>query len=418
MNQLEYVASGTGYCMLIPSVMKEQENFNHAKRIFEEINSNIDHKFSFLYNAYTEKEFGEFMNELKDAESIHNIYADSGGLQAITRGMNITDNFKIDVYRNQAKYSTKAMSFDEIPVETLGGKSSKTDLNTRFFSHDMLEGCAAESGRNLRKQIELFVENKTQSQPIFIIQGNCYDTYMKWTEYAIAEIPEDLREFIGGVAISDTASGFGVLQDIRRAFYYTCLPWKPKNNHIHLLGVGAIKRMLPNIIFFQNGIYKDMWVSYDSTSHTSGVSQGRYFNDKGKMIKLGKYFNPKYHALLEDFNKKFPFLDYDIDTLFKGLSGGRKENDYNGLGRTKRDQLLIAFGSLNIYNFILHFENISQSKEDVLTYLSDGNMLQKQSFRNLYEVKDFESFMYWEKHCKAGLSYNNVQSKKPATLDI
>lgn len=417
MNQLEYVASGPNYMKVSPLSMKDNDTFDFFIRNIEQMNRKIDHKFSFLYNAYTEKDHGPLMVQLKEKGAIHNIYGDSGGLQAVTRGLDITDKFKLRVYENQSLYCDKAMSFDEIPVKTLKAKSKKTDVHTRLFDINLLEPCARKSGRNLKEQIEMFVKDKTTAQPILIIQGNCYDSYMKWTEYAISEIPKELREYIGGVAISDTASGIGVLQDIKRAFYYTCLPWRPKNNHSHLLGVGSIIRMLPIVMFFQNGLYEDVWVSYDSTSHSSGVIQGRYFFPGGGMSKLGLRKNHLYDKLYKDMHTKFEGLELSEDELHSALAGSSKKNDYNGLTQTRSFQIQSLFGLTNIYNFIEHLETLTKSKENLLHFLRKKNKMQYQSLKNLYSVTDKESFEYWEKHCKHGLSSKLVDPSASASLE-
>jgi len=51
-------------------------------------------------------------------DSLYNIHADSGGLQAITLGKKIDSNLKTQVYNIQSQYADIGMSFDEIPITT------------------------------------------------------------------------------------------------------------------------------------------------------------------------------------------------------------------------------------------------------------------------------------------------------------
>ena len=52
-----------------------------------------------------------------------------------------------------------------------------------------LEHYSRETGKNIKRQIEIFLEEKSSSKPMIIAQGNCYETYMYWVEYVLKEIP-------------------------------------------------------------------------------------------------------------------------------------------------------------------------------------------------------------------------------------
>ena len=47
------------------------------------------------------------------------------------------------------------------------------------------------------------------------------------------------------------------------------------------LGVGSIRRMIPYLVFCQNGLYDNVDISYDSTTHSRAVETGLYYMGKG-----------------------------------------------------------------------------------------------------------------------------------------
>jgi hypothetical protein len=385
----EYVASGFSYFRINSKDNLSADLIDFFKNTYCQINDKHNHKVSLLYNAYTEKNHGEmFSNTLK--EHVHHVHADSGGLQMITLGKTITEQLKMEVYTNQAKYSDIAMAFDVIPVKVLGEKSVRLDTKNRKFDADNLEHCAKESGKNLATQIQYFIDNKSKTKPFLIAQGNCYDSYMKWVEIMLKQLPNGFVDYIGGLAMGAAALGKGTLEDIKRAFYVTQLPIKL--DHLHLLGVGAFPRMIPTLIFAQNKVYKNMVISYDSTTHTASITRGLYFYKK-KMLNYSRYYGLDYDTIFGDIQKNFPNVyNYDVKMLHECLNNPPSVIKEKYGSSEASVKTAIAYISSSIKNFCDCVDRMSQSKEDLLRTLP---LNYRNAFSALSEVKTLDDFNNW-----------------------
>jgi hypothetical protein len=385
----EYVASGFSYFKINGRAKLSANYIDFFKNTFSQINGKHNHTVSLLYNAYTEKNRGEmFSDTLK--EHVHHIYADSGGLQMITLGKTITEQRKMDVYANQAKYSDIAMAFDVIPVKVLGERYVGVDTKNRKFDAEKLEDCAKESGKNLATQIQYFIENKTKTKPFLIAQGNCYDSYMKWVEIMLKQLPTGFVDHIGGLAMGAAALGKGPLEDIKRAFYVTQLPIELK--HVHLLGVGSFPRMIPTLIFAQNGVYKNMTISYDSTTHTASIERGLYFY-RNKMLNYSRYYGPDYDTVFSDIHKNFPGVyPYDVRMMHECLNKAPSVIEEKYGSPDAPVITAIAYISSAIKNFCDCVDRMSRSKEDLLKTLPSKY---KNAFSTLSEVKTLSDFDNW-----------------------
>lgn len=410
---LEYVASGSSYFKLMYAESLEPQNLDFFARTFGSLNNTHNHKISLLYNAYTEKRPGEWMGE-HYRSLVHSIHADSGGLQMITLGRTITNELKEEVYDSQARNSDIAMCFDVIPVRTLdAGRSDRLDLNNRRFDRTDLERCARETGRNLRRQIDFFDEKGSKSRPMLITQGNDYDSYMKWTEYVVAELDEYHVSRIGGIAMGAAALGKGSLEDFKRAFYFTELPINLQSKHLHLLGVGSVYRMIPQFIFMQNGLYQNVEMSYDSTTHTSGVTQGRYYKDD-LALNFTRAFDDKYRIVWEDIKRNFPFYDYSLETFYEALNiSSRTYQEKHG----NIDPSLQTYGvfvSSAIKNFLAHVEKLQNSRDEIMN-MSRG--IDATAFNALYSVHNKQDFDHWLRNVGPYVASEPVQEYvEPVTL--
>lgn len=412
---LEYVASGCSFFKLMYPELRTGEGLEFFEKTLGTLQDKHGHKVSLLYNAHTEKNSGKVFKPTFKGKGIYEVYADSGGLQMVTIGANITGAMKDKVYENQAQYSDVAMCFDEIPVAYGGGRSERLNLGNRWFDKDKFEFCARETGRNIKRQIEIFDATKSDARPIFIMQGNDYDTYMKWCEYAIDEVPEEMRDRIGGIAMGAAALGHGTLQDIQRAFYYTQLPWQPKNRHMHLLAVGSVTRLIPNIMFIQNGLYKDVWLSYDSTTHTSGSVMGRYYKDDATYV-FDRVFNDRYAEIHADIKQIFPHFDVDLKLFYDAMNKPTRKHG-EAIGNVHPlIYTYVAFVSAAIYNFTAHVEKVIKSEEAALNMFKYGSVEQN-AFRALKEVKTASDFAHWEKFVGSSLDSTPVKSYGTHSLE-
>jgi len=418
--QFEYVASGLSFLRCNFKDTHTGELLGKLNDLWATIRGKHNHEFSFLYNAHVEKHFGEVFYGKYRNKGINKVYADSGGLQMITLGLSITPELKQQVYASQAEYSDYAMSFDEIPVSLLADRATRGDITNKYFDRSKFEWCARESGRNVRDQIQTFINKNSEAKPFFIVQGHDLDTYIRWTEYALEEIPEELHGHIGGVAMGSAGMGTGALEDCRRAFFFTQLPLFEKVNHVHLLGVGSVSRMIPTLAMIRAGLYKDILVSYDSTTHTSGVQMGRYYGPDFTWITPGKEFTtndgPMYSVINEDVKRHYPEWDME-DELFHYTMNESVRRFQKKTGDPNPPILSFnAYFMGSTINFINHLNTVAN--DFILAEKIIGDKMYK-AMDSFSKIKNREDYVYWEN----GIGRSSVPSQSlndglPATLDL
>ena len=326
--KLEYVASGTSFMRLAnPSVSNNPALIKLINDIFHQFfDDQPGHTFSLLYNAWTESNFGERLSDFKP--SIHNLHADSGGLQMITLAHNIPkgtnmSELREEVYAEQARWADVGMCFDEIPVITTG-ISDRNDTSNRYFDRENRHKYAQQTADNVKRQIEVFKATNSKCKPFMICQGGDLETYLEWINTILETVPKDDHSHIGGVAMGGAALGTGPLEDIQKAFFASQVPIRDENGklHLHILGVGSVARMIPYLIFLQNGLYGDVHVSYDSTTHTRGVETGLYYTPgtikggayvpgSGKTMKFGRA-RAGDDVVDGEPNEAYPDVQYDV----------------------------------------------------------------------------------------------------------
>jgi uncharacterized protein YktA (UPF0223 family) len=415
-SSFEYTMSGCSYTRItFPEAYEDPECKKYISDVFSKMqHKGKHHSFSLLYNSWTEKTFGKtFKEQYKD--SVDKIYCDSGGLQLITQGRTITDVEKNQVYANQSKFGDIGFSFDEIPVSFSGGKSARLDLANRWFDWDKFEDCAKLTGQNVAKQITTFLDEKSTCKPLFIAQGNCLETYQKWTELALKEIPKEHHKYIAGVAMGAAALGHGRLEDIQRAFYFTQLPIDISNNHLHLLAVGSTTRLLPNIVFVQNGVYKDIHISYDSTTHSSGIHMGRTYLDQ-RNFEFPRHFDKIIWQKMYDnlINNDF-HPELTIEEYYKSMNMASKKYEAKFGSRIPLIKSYVATTCAGVANFINHVEECYASKKELLKLADRQNS--HLIFNSLYEVKNLDDFNYWEKEIGRFVKSHSVATDKKNNLE-
>lgn len=412
-KRLSYIASGTSYMRLHSNrnTTESSDNANFVSEMLSRVSKESrHHEFGILFNAFTEKSFGEKFTYLSGYDCVH---ADSGGLQIITQGKTITKELKDEVYRIQAKYSNLGMCFDEIPIGTVSETSGRNEVNNRWFKPDEMEFFARETGRNIRRQIEIFHEESSDCKPILIAQGNCYDTYMQWVDYVLQEIPTSEHKYIGGVAMGAAALGTGPLEDIERAFIFSQL--QIEKNHLHILGVGSAKRILPYLVFMQNGGYDGVSVSYDSTTHTGGVELGLFYLKSRENLSFNRQFGKAYEILHQEASELGAMDGIDVKQFHKIMNHGFTK--YIDSGGTDWDFLRArtSFTIKSIINFVQHIDDLFESKDAVLKTANDAKMMTP--IKHLYNVKTKQDWDGWVSHFKRAVKSNRVQVGKPASLD-
>lgn len=275
---LDYVASGCTFARM----MNKRETFRQIMvQALKEINERHPHSVSMLFNALMEENQGDVFQIYRQSSKL---YSDSGGLQLGLYGpekFGDIEKAKDKVYDVQSKYSDYAFIFDELPIETsygdADGNTTKVDLSKRFFTAETLVENANETAKNVKRQIEIFKRNQSNTKIFLIAHGNSqsvsdrekyYDSYSDYIGRIIDKLTLDETEYIYGVAPSSAANGTGGIEryDMIYGIKNYNIPDHIKR-HIHLLGVGSPKALLPFKLSSDYFSFIEK-LSFDSTSHT------------------------------------------------------------------------------------------------------------------------------------------------------
>lgn len=374
----EYVMSGLGFTRLKEHTAidyvadKYQRDFNNAS-------------FSVLYNAFTEKTYGAIYSQ-SDA----NVYADSGGLQMVTRDMSITDALKDDIYYNQAKHSQFAMCFDEIPAVKISTTGKIGAAGSRYYDRTLIIPKATETARNIKRQIDIFEQEESEAKPVAIIQGNCAETMLRWADVMFEELGPDYLKKVGSVAISGVCIGNATLEEIERSFVFSQIYQKYGIDHLHLLGVGSINRVAP-FVLFDNLLSDDVVISYDSTSHTQAVTFGYHFWDK-KLDKLKKGYTDEWDRIAERLRVFTEgYLDMPgkevFETCYKSVKG------LDDKERLRLQHTLFYIAALQAWHLSKYIEESCSSFEDSLVHYDPHLWLPLRQLNT--EVKTVADYQKW-----------------------
>ena len=415
-NSFEYISSGASHARIHFAEIFEaggEETKEFVEKCFHNLNTfSKNHKFSLLVNAWTEPLLALQYNLYKP--SIHQLMMDSGGLQIITQGLSITDEMKDEIYLTMAHNCDTAMSFDEIPLSFDGTTSDRLDTSNRYFDITKFEECAKQTGKNLARQIEIFLEEESATHPHFIAQGNNLDTFCRWTEIALKEIPKEHHKHIQGIAMGSPALGTGPLEDIKKAFYFTQLPLDVDT--MHILGVGAVSRMKPFIILAQYGTYKDLYISYDSTTHASGVNFGRYYMN-GNNIKFPRIYDPvRWGNIYKDVQNNGMDYGQGAEMFSKAFSMPSRVYEKKYGDRYTFVHSVVGLYSSAIKNFIKETELCFADKSYLIN--TTKNIKEKNTYAMLYKINTIEDYIYWEKEVGRHIESKAVASSKKQETNL
>jgi len=239
---------------------------------------------STLFNAFQEKNDGKSLTE--DNKINHDaIYADSGGLQVLTRGLDITDEIKLTVYETQAKYCDFAMTFDEMPLKVIKNQDQfgKSAVENDRVVHikEMVGISSKRSAYHIQQQIDVFNKLKTETKILPIIHGFSEESYIEYAE-TILENLHNIKDNIQGMAIASLSATADNKVGIMKVFDYVPTLMNAKEidskfrQHVHLLGVASYQRIIPVIMMAKKGILKSVKrISFDSTALTKSYTFGR-----------------------------------------------------------------------------------------------------------------------------------------------
>ena len=237
------------------------------------------------------------------------------------------------------------------------------------------------------------------------------------------EIPKELHNRIGGVAMGSAALGMGPLEDVKRAFYVNSVPFE-RPFHLHVLGVGALKRILPYLLFSQTGLYEGVDISYDSTTHSMSLDNGLFYFSHckknnpgdygGSSVKMGREYSNIYRTVTEEINsvcgtEYTPEEYHKLMNIAVGLyleQGGK----FIDVMRAR-----LAFILTNVHNFTMDVSELMNSKENFLRFCRDKGC--ENEYSTLFDVKTNDDFLYWEKHVGKFMDSEPVNSVAPSSLE-
>lgn len=402
----EYVCSGVSFTRITyPSIRDFPDVAKKLHHYFKAADHVDDHRFSLLYNAFCESGYPVAFSNFR--ECYYKTHADSGGLQLITQGATIDAKMKRKIYTNQAKYSDIAMSFDEIPLITVGGKSGRGSLSTRFWDEDGYREKARQSGLNLAEQITMFKELKTEAKPMLIIQGNTLDNAIEWTDIILEVVPADDHQFIGGIAMGGGTFGMGEKEMVLRTVVAAEVLRRNKHikQYVHFLGIGSIRMFFAAIYLRRNGWLKDVEISYDSTSHSSAPHMGRHVLEGAKNMMFTRTLNQDYEVMLEDIKKRYPSYPYTLNEFHKNMTtAAGKMRDADG-SDFPVIETFTAIVMTSVRNFQAELYRCDQDPQKYLeAYVEPQNWGKYDMFK---DVTDYNAYKKWDREFG-----NTIKSKK------
>lgn len=479
----DYVFSAPAYLRLMPSKFEQTHQKEYEllastvqagiRKLREDVKGTANHshmKISILFNAYTESTFSQWLRKW-DLFGFENLYADSGGLQVVTTGKTADDTLKGEVYSTQST-SQFAMCFDEIPCENmavgkmlifdkdhkpkesykkrnssdpdlkdsgLNTKSNRSMTQNKFFFPERAEACARKTARNIREQVETFARLNSPTKVFYIIQGNNVNDMVDWFRYGVEELDAWHWDHIGGLALADTCMGNGPQQSVQmlEAYHRIRLTFGEEyvKNHIHLLGVGSVRRLIPLVQMDKGGFLPNkLRVSFDSTTFSMSYVMGRVqmetqeidYNDvpfrdrppsqSGNRISLKEpkearqVFDKVYDYFKDIYEMNFPHIDKDrfINYLIETRKSVAKTiNSTSGEVPPEIKELSTLVRS-NIPLFcsyqILEFSNQLQSIYKDNSIISSLKKQERAAMLELAAVKNLNDYISWERRNHAWMT--------------
>lgn len=296
-------------------------------RIKHKCDERLDGRFSLelglLYNAYVEERLGWFY-EQNNKLGFDKIYADSGGLQVLTRGLDIDSALKQSVYKNQSP-ADFAMCFDEIPAVN-AQSSERATISSRLFYPDLIEEKAILTGKNINEQCQYFIESGKPVETFIINQANNYTDMLKWYDIVREQISDDNFKNIAGTALSFACIGTDTRESIENMIGYHTISQKYglNDDRLHLLGYGAASRIYPSVMMFNSPLFDNKILSFDSSSLTMGYMMGRFLDANGKTTKIensaqARVYYKKFFEQVKDIFHDI-FGDFDDDEFLNHVS--------------------------------------------------------------------------------------------------
>lgn len=403
----EYIMSGLNMTRIVTKNFRTHpEAIAVTNAALAEVNAAGRYKVGGLFNAYQEVGLSHTVNT-NYRPFFSSVFGDSGGLQVITVGKEITPELKKKIYALQGENSDVAMCFDEIPLRmsaVAGNASNRTSIDNKSFVVSDMDECARRTGRNINEQLQTFRDMQSPTKVMMIVQGNNRFDFARWAELAYGEVDDDLKDGVYGIALADTCCGTGMLETVEMCASVPLMQIPDRiKKHIHFLGVGSIVRLAPVIELIKSGLFADSVISFDSTTHTCCVDLGLYVNKKGVRHTMGKnanntnieWFTDIYHEISKYYKHSITLEDYLKNTVTR-LGNSTHLGDFSNLEQGVLANLTFWFSAfLGVTRFmecLLTCVNDSKHYYEVLTDKASRSILPLLSLSNVKTPEDFEGW--------------------------
>lgn len=342
------------------------------------LSDNVD--FGVLYNALTQKWFGDYINSLNDfkdngfegrfKETV--VMSDSGGFQ-LTTGVikHGTDDVKEGVYKSQATGADYGFCFDEVPVGEGG-----------HYDHNQALEKTLQTNANIRKQIEVFKEHNS-----------------KCLIFPIAKVQPEDKEISYENLLKDCdislIAGMGANTNMFGDFFAYPFFFKEFRdkvgfpNILHHLGVATPRRFLPFYLLACEGFFGDDFLySIDGTSYShSVVLRSKIAMEDGTWGAFADFTDKEFEEWKNYCQTYVPELCERFEA-FKHIDPKKPLSTRDGLS-------CVLITSSIVYGMRM-FIKIA---ENPLNFAVDNNILtfqQIQSIKELAKCKDWKDYYEWK----------------------
>ena len=213
------------------------------------------------------------------------------------------------------------------------------------------------------------------------------------------------------------------LEDVKRAFYVTQMPFK-RPFHLHVLGVGALRRILPYILFSQSGMYEGIDISYDSTTHSMSLDNGLFYFSYSKKaagspyggtsVKMGRVYSNIYRTVTEEINAVCG-TNYTPEEYHVLMNTGVGVYLERGGKFIDVMRARLAFILTNVHNFTRDVNALTESKELFLKFCREKGC--ENEYATLFDVKTLADFEHWEKNVGIHMESEPVNTQPPVSLE-
>jgi hypothetical protein len=415
---------------LQPTIIGQQEPLEYLKyrravvdavnKIKQDVVTSIDGvsiDIDLLFNAYTEEKFGQ---HIRDNESFgfSKLYADSGGLQIVTQGKQVSDQLKKKIYATQS-VADFAMCFDEIPTRSIkisngNGGGSRSQVSDKMYFPNQAKECAIKTAQNINEQCRVISNITDKSKVLYIIQGNTDQDMVDWFSHGIKEL--DNFDTIGGLALADTCIGNGVLESVDMFIGYKRIYDEYGDSvakrHIHLLGVGSVNRLMPTLWVKDSMLPEDITVSFDSTSASMTYMMGKFVWKNGKGCKKqhwGSYMTEVLEYFWPILSKQFP--DANKDKFHAHIM----KSIMSTADTANNCEYGIHLGQAHITLTILYqiFGFLAQLKQAIEEMKQSNSPLS-----HLQHIKTYDDILHWKRQFSRYVSTARIQREPGVTLEF